>query len=211
MFSMYIFPTGLGAWTLFTITIAICLFSALKAINLDTLERPLPAATATSICIFSLSFLFICLDLPILAAAQFFLVACPASLILICAAKISYHSPTFHIDTNAKRKRHKIAAALAGIFFFLNVGAVLMSPQVFEQQFTSSKIKVVFANTEYAFIWGDYASLENLTALALSIYQCYPYLAALLLVSISTMIISALKIINQNQTTLINTAESETN
>ncbi|MGM9998549.1 MAG: hypothetical protein ACI38Q_04030 [Candidatus Bruticola sp.] len=184
--STYIFPVGLGAWTSFSLLVLLSLFLALKAaLSPNSL---LSCAYAGGF-MMSLGLLYFYLDLPYAAGLQIFLSAGPASLLLLFAAvhTTSDTSPAPLNSPNNQRKKWAAAAAL--LFFAANSLAVLLSSPFLNDSFPVPASTEIFSHTDYAFFLEDYASLDNWTAVVLSICCRYPYLAALLSVTVSALLV----------------------
>lgn len=187
---MYIFPTGFGAWSAFVAASILCLVSAWRACVCCT-EKAWTGATAyASIFSISLGLLFLCLDLPFWAAGQLLLFSVPTITILLCSAIKAQQNFSTPKSVNFKRKLK--AAIAAALFFCFNSIAISLSVSLSEMPLSIRNNTLIFPQTEYAFWSGNYDALDNLAALILRICLHYPYLAAILTISTSTMIIVAL-------------------
>ncbi len=189
---IYIFPVGFGAWSAFAAASILCLVSAWRACVCCTEKSLTTAAAYASAFSILLSLLFLCLDLPFWAAGQLLLSSIPIITILLCSAIKAQQKESILKSVNFKRKLK--AAIAAVIFFCLNGIAIYLSVPLSEMPLNICNNIVIFPQTEYTFQLGSYDSLDNLAALILRICLHYPYLASILLISISTIIIIALKL-----------------
>ncbi len=197
--SMYIFPTGIGAWSAFTTASVLCLVLAWRASVCCTKRHWNVAAAYASAFSISLSLLFLCLDLPFWAAGQILFSSVSTALILLCAAKEqSNESLPQNIAPQQKLKATIVAAA----FLCLNCVTIIASASLSERPLANGDSTLIFPQTDYAFRLNSYDALENLFTLALRICLNYPYLVIILTIFLSALIATSLMVNFKTSTTL---------
>lgn len=187
--SMYIFPVGIDAWLAFAAATILCLASAGRAAISCTKGSLSTAAAYASAFMLSLSLLFLCLDLPLLAAGQL-LQSSITAIILLYSAKIADKDESNQKPTLPQRKIK--ATVTAATFLFLNGTAIWLSTPLFEAQLHNSGNTLIFSQTDYAFRLESYEALENISALTLRILLHYPYLTSIVFLAVSILSLMAL-------------------
>ncbi len=187
--SMYIFPTGIGAWSAFTTASLLCLVLAWRATVCCTEGHWNTAAAYASVFSISLSLLLLYLDLPFWAAGQLLLSSVTAAVILLCSAKRQSNE---NLSQNITPQQKLKATLVAAAFLCLNCAAIIANTSLSEMPLANGDSPLIFPQTDYAFRLNSYDALENLSALFLRICLNYPYLVIILAISTSAIMTTSL-------------------